>query len=129
VTKPYLHDLILELGQKEVDNLVLLDGQRVEVDLLHVLDLPGLDETAQLRDGLPLFLLVLTTTSAPSTAATAAAPVATTSEPAAAVTASSESATAGGATTSISHVDFAWEGCERSWGNLCVSDARERVRL
>lgn len=26
-----LHDLILELGQEEVDDLVLLDGQRVEV--------------------------------------------------------------------------------------------------
>ena len=30
-----LHDLILELGQEEVDDLVLLDGQREQVDLLH----------------------------------------------------------------------------------------------
>ena len=31
----YLHNLILQLWQEEVDNLVLLDGQRVQVDLLH----------------------------------------------------------------------------------------------
>lgn len=48
-----LHDLILELRQEEVDNLVLLDGQRVQVDLLHAGDLAGLDETAELGDGLP----------------------------------------------------------------------------
>jgi len=30
-----LHDFILELGQEEVDNLELLDGQREEIDLLH----------------------------------------------------------------------------------------------
>ena len=29
-----LHDLVLELGEEEVDNLVLLDGQRVEVAAL-----------------------------------------------------------------------------------------------
>ena len=49
-----LHDLILELGQEEVDNLVLLDGQGEEVDLLHGLDLAILDETAELGDGDPL---------------------------------------------------------------------------
>jgi hypothetical protein len=39
----HLHDLILELGQEVVDDLVLLDGQRVKVDLLHAVDLAGLD--------------------------------------------------------------------------------------
>ena len=34
-----LHHFILELGQEGVDDLVLLDGQREEVDLLHGLDL------------------------------------------------------------------------------------------
>jgi hypothetical protein len=29
-----LHDLVLELGEEEVDDLVLLDGQRVEVAAL-----------------------------------------------------------------------------------------------
>jgi hypothetical protein len=33
--------------------------QRVEVDLLHGSDLAGLDETAELGDGLPLLLLLL----------------------------------------------------------------------
>lgn len=69
---PYLHDLILELGQESVDNLVLLDGQRVQVDLLHAVDLASLDQTAQLGDGLPLLLLALaaTTSSATATATT-----------------------------------------------------------
>lgn len=70
-----LHDLVLELGQEEVDDLVLLDGERVEVaakwlefavcalgggldvHLLHALDLAGLYETTELGDGLPLLLL------------------------------------------------------------------------
>jgi hypothetical protein len=66
----YLHDLILELGQEEVDNLVLLDGQRVQVDLLHALDLASLYETAELGDGLPLLLAaVLASASATATAA------------------------------------------------------------
>lgn len=48
-----LHDLILELGQEEVDDLELLDGEREEVDLLHGLDLAVLHETTQLGDGNP----------------------------------------------------------------------------
>lgn len=71
-----LHDLVLELGKEEVDDLVLLDGERVEVaaqkklvaavcallgdfdvHLLHALDLAGLYETAELGDGLPFLLL------------------------------------------------------------------------
>lgn len=67
----YLHNLILQLGQEEVNNLVLLDGQRVQVDLLHAGDLAGLDETTELGDGLPLLLLLLAATTATTTAATA----------------------------------------------------------
>lgn len=55
----YLHDLVLELGQEEIHNLELLDGERVQVYLLHALDLAGLDQAAQLGHGLPLLLLGL----------------------------------------------------------------------
>lgn len=63
-----LHDLILELGQEVVDDLVLLDGQRVQVDLLHAVDLASLYQTAELGHGLPFLLLGLAATTA--TAAT-----------------------------------------------------------
>lgn len=62
-----LHHLVLELGQEEVDDLVLLYGQRVQVNLLHRLDLAGLDEAAQLSDGLPLLLFGLAASTAAST--------------------------------------------------------------
>ena len=39
----YLHNLVLQLGQEEVDDLILLDWQRVEVDLLHTLYLSKLN--------------------------------------------------------------------------------------
>ena len=48
-----LHDLILKLGKEEVDDLVLLDGEREEVDLFHGPDLAILDETTELGDGDP----------------------------------------------------------------------------
>ena len=48
-----LHDLILELGEEEVDDLVFLDGEREEVDFFHRLDLAILHETAELGDGDP----------------------------------------------------------------------------
>lgn len=48
-----LHDLILELREEEVDNLVLLDGEREEIDLLHRLDLAVLYKTTELGDGNP----------------------------------------------------------------------------
>lgn len=48
-----LHDLILQLGQEEVDNLELLDRQREEIDLLHGLDLAVLHKTTELSDGNP----------------------------------------------------------------------------
>lgn len=41
-----LHNLILELGEEDVDDLVLLDGQGEEVDLLDGLDLAVLYESA-----------------------------------------------------------------------------------
>lgn len=69
---PYLHDLILELWEEEVHDLVLLDGERVQVDLLHGLDLASLDETAQLGNWLPLLLLVLVGATAGSTASASA---------------------------------------------------------
>ena len=39
-----LHDLVLELGEEQVDDLVLFDGEREEVDLLDGLDLAIADE-------------------------------------------------------------------------------------
>ena len=90
----YLHDLILQLGQEEVHDLELLDGQGVQVDLLHAGDLAGLDETAELGDGLPLLLLLLSTTTA-ATATTATATVTTT------VAARTETSTSTG--SSVSH--------------------------
>jgi len=98
---PHLHDLVLELGQEEVDDLVLLDGERVQVDLLHALDLAGLYETAELGDGLPLLLVALAASTASAAAATAT-PAAITS----AVTTRAETTAtvAAGSTASISHV-------------------------
>lgn len=75
VSSAHLHNLILEGGEEEVDDLVLLDGERVEVDLLHALDLAGLHETTELGDGLPLLLLALRTTAGATTTATATATV------------------------------------------------------
>ena len=47
-----------EFGEEEVDNLVLLHGEREEVNLLHRLDLAVLHETTELGDGSPNFLEV-----------------------------------------------------------------------
>lgn len=68
---PYLHNLVLELGQESVHNLVLLNRQRVQVDLLHAGDLAGLHETAQLGNGLPFLLLLRTAAAATTSTATA----------------------------------------------------------
>ena len=92
--KTHLHNLILKSGQEEINNLELLDGQRVQVNLLHALDLAGLDETTELGDGLPLLLLVL------GSATTATTATATTSTVTAAVT--STLSAARGETTSAS---------------------------
>lgn len=93
----HLHDLILELGEEEVDDLVLLDGERVEVDLLHALDLAGLHETAELGDGLPLLLLGLAAATATATSTAATAAVTTT------IATGSEAAATGARSSTISH--------------------------
>lgn len=108
----YLHDLVLELGQEEVDDLVLLDGKRVQVDLLHALDLASLHQTAQLGDGLPLFLLALaaaTTTAATTTAAT--------------ITTSTVAEATAGSTTSVSHVGL----CKRELGRSKGCSVTRRI--
>lgn len=64
-----LHDLVGELGEEEIDDLVLLDGEGEEVDLLDRLDLAVLDEAADGGDGDPLRLLV-TSAAARSTTST-----------------------------------------------------------
>ena len=92
--KTHLHDLVLEGGEEEVDDLVLLNRERVKVDLLHGLDLAGLYETTELGDGLPLLLLALC---AATGATTATAPTAT-------VTAALGTAT-GSKSTSVGHFD------------------------
>jgi hypothetical protein len=82
-----LHDLILESrAQEPVDDVVLLDWQREEVDLLERVDLLLLDKATELGDGSPsagqlLFLGLLASrcaTTATTSAATAT--TATTSE-------------------------------------------------
>jgi hypothetical protein len=74
----YLHHLILELWQEEVDDLVLLDRKRVQVDLLHALDLSSLDETAEFGDWLPFLLVALGTTTTSTSTTTSASTVTTT---------------------------------------------------
>ena len=95
----HLHDLVLESGQEEVDDLVLLDGERVEVDLLHGLDLAGLHETTELGHGLPLLLLAL-----------CAATGATTATASTATVTAALSATMGSKSTSVGHFDV-FLGC------------------
>jgi len=87
-----LHNLVLELGKEEVDDLVLLDGEGEEVDLLNRLDLAVLDKSANGGNGNPLLLLfVTTTTSAGASSASS-------------TTVSSETATSTG--SSVSHLVF-----------------------
>ena len=70
-----LHDIILKLVLRAFDELVnnlsLLDGDGVSVDLLESLDVTGLDETAELGLGEP-FVLGGTTAATWATTATAA---------------------------------------------------------
>jgi len=71
-----LHNLILQFGKEVVNNLILLDGKREQVDLLNGLDLAILDEATQFGDRDPLLVLVVataavaTTTTAPVAAST-----------------------------------------------------------
>ena len=104
----HLHDLILQL-QEVVDNLVLLDGQGVQVDLLHALDLAGLDETAELGDGLPLLLLRLAAATSTATASS------TTAVSASGAETTASGAAGGSASSTISHGDdcaFVLRVCE-----------------
>lgn len=91
----HLHDLVLEGGEEEVDDLVLLDGEGVKVDLLHGLDLAGLHETTELGDGLPLLLLALCAATGATTATASTATVTT-----------ALSATTGSESTSVGHFDM-----------------------
>merc|ERR1712100_630492 len=52
-----LHYLILQRGQKKVDDLILLDGHGEVVDVVNVANLPILDETAELGARDPLLLI------------------------------------------------------------------------
>jgi hypothetical protein len=86
-----LHHLVLELGQEQVDDLVLFDGHGEEVNLLDGANLAVLDQSTQFRDGnpnsvafvetcatvstvrsVPFLLFVLLSTTRSSTSATAA---------------------------------------------------------
>merc|ERR550525_2113966 len=86
-----LQNLVLQgRADEHVNDLVLFDGERVEVDLLQALDLSILHQTAQLGDRHPV-LLLLASTSTASSATTAAASA--TSSPATISESSSESTT------------------------------------
>merc|ERR1719219_487322 len=86
-----LENLVLQSGANEhVNDLVLFDGERVEVDLLQALDLPVLHETAQFGHRDPV-LLLLPSASPSSSAATSAASA--TSPPATITKSSSKSTT------------------------------------
>ena len=43
----------LQLRQEEVDNLILFDGERMQVNLFHTPDLACLYESSELGDWLP----------------------------------------------------------------------------
>jgi hypothetical protein len=118
---PHLHDLILQLREELVDNLELLDGQRVQVDLLHAVDLASLDETSQLGDGLPFLLLALAATA--TTATTTATATITTTTSTVTTTGSKTTATS---TAAISHCVL-WSCCllrRGSWSDRrCAGSA------
>lgn len=120
ICNAHLHDLILQLGEELVDNLVLLDGQGVQVDLLHAGDLASLDKTAQLGDGLPLLLLALAATASTATATTTATITTTTTV----TTAGSE--TTATSTAAISHC-VVWVCCLlRARELVGIDDAQDR---
>jgi hypothetical protein len=102
----HLHDLVLEGGEEEVDDLVLLNRERVKVDLLHGLDLAGLHETTELGHRLPLLLLALCAATGATTATTSTTTVT-----------AALSATTGCESTSVGHFD----DCLVSPGGLSLS--------
>merc|ERR1711878_28362 len=76
-----LESLVLQSGTDEhVNDLVLFDGERVEIDLLQALDLSILHQTAQLGNWNPV-LLFLASASTASSASTSAASSASTASP------------------------------------------------
>lgn len=95
----HLHNLILQLWQEEIHDLVLFDWQRVQIDLLHRLDLAILHETTQLGYWLPFLLLVLVCATTRSTSSTATASVSST------ITSRSESTTTSAVLWCVSHVE------------------------
>ena len=48
-----LHDLVFEFWEEKVDDLILLDREREEVDFLYCFDLPVLHKAAEFCDGIP----------------------------------------------------------------------------
>jgi hypothetical protein len=81
-------------GQQEVNDLVLLDGDGVQVDLLDGVDDAGLDQTAELGHGDPLLLIATATGTGTATATATAATTttATTAKPTTTLTTGSTSA-------------------------------------
>lgn len=97
IPSTYLHNLILQFWQEEVDDLVLLDGERVQVDLLHGLDLALLHQTTELGNWLPFLLLILVCAPTRSTASTSTATVSSS------VTSGTESTTSSSSSWCVSH--------------------------
>merc|ERR1719228_2327462 len=64
------------MSKEEVNDLVLLDGEREEIDLLQGLDLAVLHQAAELGHRDP-FLLLLAPATSPAAVSTAPAPIAT----------------------------------------------------
>jgi len=93
-----LHNLIFQFGQEVVDNLELLDWQRMQVDFFHGFYLAQLDETTELSDGLPLFLLILSGTTTTTSTATTTSSTTT-------VTGSSARSKSASSSCSVGHVD------------------------
>ena len=95
-----LENLILESGSNEhVDDLVLFDGQRVQVDLLKRLDLAILDEPSQLSHGDPVLLLLAAASTTTSTAPAASTSTTTSTATVTKTSSESSSITASGWST------------------------------
>jgi len=95
-----LHNLILDLGSKEViDDLVFLDRESEKIDLLELGNVSSLDQSSQLGDGRPNFgiLVVSSSSSGGSSSAsssTTSASIFTISSSASSSTSSSKSSSA-----------------------------------
>jgi len=87
-----LHDFVLELREEEVDDLILLHGEREEVDFLEALDESLLHETTKLGHGLPCTFLALATISSTSATSVTVSASATASAKASVASVSTSSA-------------------------------------